>query len=147
MPATTPGLLSSSADRLHETVRRPEHYAAYNKIRYTKNGTRDSETTALLQWTRRVAPEAGLSEPFREAVPILGDDPEIERPVGSVPEACEAHGRIAGQLLGKARSAHTVDALVVAHAVEAGGAHILTGDRENLERLAASRPEVWIHTL
>ena len=67
--------------------------------------------------------------------------------VGSVPEAREAHGRTAGRLLGAARSSSTVDALVVAHAVEAGGAHILTGDRDDLERLAASHPEVWIQPL
>jgi predicted nucleic acid-binding protein len=71
----------------------------------------------------------------------------VLKAVGSVPEAREVHGRTAGRLLGAARSAHTVDALVVAHAVEAGGAHVLTGDREDLERLAASHPEVRIHPL
>ena len=67
--------------------------------------------------------------------------------VGSVPETREVHGRTAGRLLGAARSASTVDALVVAHAVEAGGGQILTGDREDLERLAAPHPEVWIQPL
>ncbi len=71
----------------------------------------------------------------------------VLKAVGSVAEAREVHGRIAGQLLGAARSAETMDALVLAHAVEAGGAHVLTGDRDDLERLAASHPEVWIHTL
>ena len=71
----------------------------------------------------------------------------VLKAIGSVPAAQEAHGRIAGQLLGSARSASTVDALVVAQAVEAGGAQILTGDREDLERLAAAHPEVWIHPL
>jgi predicted nucleic acid-binding protein len=71
----------------------------------------------------------------------------VLKAVGSVPVAREIHGRIAGQLLGAARSAATVDALVVAQAVEAGGAHILTGDREDLERLAIPHPEVWIHPL
>jgi predicted nucleic acid-binding protein len=71
----------------------------------------------------------------------------VLKAVGSVPEAREVHGRTAGRLLGAARSAHTVDALVVAHAVEAGGAHVLTGDREDLEKLAASHPEVRIHPL
>jgi predicted nucleic acid-binding protein len=71
----------------------------------------------------------------------------ILKAVGSVPEAREVHGRSAGRLLGAARSASTVDALVVAHAVEAGGAHILTGDRDDLERLAAPHLEVWIHSL
>jgi len=67
--------------------------------------------------------------------------------VGSVPEAREVHGRIAGQLLAAARSTETTDALVVAHAVNVGGAHVLTSDREDLVRLAASHPEVWIHEL
>jgi predicted nucleic acid-binding protein len=68
----------------------------------------------------------------------------VLKAVGTVPEAREAHGRTAGRLLGAARSASTVDALVVAQAVEAGGAQILTGDRDDLEQLAAPHPEVWI---
>ena len=71
----------------------------------------------------------------------------VLKAVGSVPEARETHGRTAGRLLGTARSSNTVDALVVAHAVEAGGAHVLTGDREDLERLALPHPEVWIQRL
>lgn len=71
----------------------------------------------------------------------------VLKAVGSVPETHEAHGRIAGRLLGAARSSGTVDALVVAQAVERGGAHILTGDRDDLERLAALHPEVWIQAL
>lgn len=71
----------------------------------------------------------------------------VLKAVGSVPETLEIHGRIAGRLLGLGRSAHTVDALVVAHAVAAGGAQILTGDRDDLERLAAPHPEVLIHPL
>lgn len=71
----------------------------------------------------------------------------VLKAVGTVPEAREVHGRIAGSLLGAARSVATVDALVVAHAIEDGGAHVLTGDREDLVRLAAPHPEVWIHVL
>ena len=71
----------------------------------------------------------------------------VLKAVGSVPVAREAHGRTAGRLLGAARSTGTVDALVVAQAVEGGGAHILTGDREDLEGLAAPHPEVWIQPL
>jgi predicted nucleic acid-binding protein len=67
--------------------------------------------------------------------------------VGSIPGTLEVHGRTAGRLLGTARSAATVDALVVAHAVVAGGAQILTSDRQDLERLAAPHPEVWIQPL
>ena len=68
----------------------------------------------------------------------------VLKAVDAVPEIHEEHGRRAGQLLGTASSAATVDALVVAQAVLAGGAHILTGDTEDLERLAAPHPEVWI---
>ena len=71
----------------------------------------------------------------------------VLKAIGSVPEAREMHGRTAGRLLGAARSNATVDALVVAQAIEAGGAQILTGDREDLERLAAAHPEVWIQPL
>jgi predicted nucleic acid-binding protein len=71
----------------------------------------------------------------------------VLKAVGPVPEAREVHGRRAGQLLGTARLASTVDALVVAHAVEAGGAQVLTGDPDDLGRLAASHPEVWIQPL
>ena len=71
----------------------------------------------------------------------------VLKAVGSVPEAREVHGRTAGRLLGAARSTGTVDALVVAHAVEAGGAHILTGDPDDLGRLSEPHPEVVIHPL
>ena len=71
----------------------------------------------------------------------------ILKAVGSIPDAREAHGRTAGRLLGIAGTVHTIDALVVAQAVESGSAQILTGDREDLERLASPHPEVWIQTL
>lgn len=71
----------------------------------------------------------------------------VLKAVGSVPETREVHGGTAGRLLGAARSVHTVAALVVAHAVEAGGARVLTGDLEDLERLSAPHPEVHIHAL
>jgi predicted nucleic acid-binding protein len=71
----------------------------------------------------------------------------VLKAVGSIPDLRELHGRTAGELLGASRTAHTVDALVVAQAIAAGGAQILTGDREDLERLAARHPEVWIQPL
>lgn len=71
----------------------------------------------------------------------------VLKAIGSVAETRERHGRTAGRLLGLARSTSTVDALVVAQAVEAGGAHILTGDPDDLKRLAAPHPEVWIEPL
>ncbi len=67
--------------------------------------------------------------------------------VDAVPPTTEAMGRTAGELLGRARSSATVDALIVAQAVTAGGAQVLTGDPLDLEALAASHPEVWIQPL
>lgn len=71
----------------------------------------------------------------------------VLKAVGAISETRESHGRTAGRLLGSARSSHTIDAIVVAHAVEEGGAHILTGDRDDLKRLATAHPEVQIHPL
>ncbi len=71
----------------------------------------------------------------------------VLKAVDEVPEATEALGRTAGRLLGEAKSSATVDSLIVAQAVAAGGAHILTGDPDDLEPLAARHPEVWIQRL
>lgn len=68
----------------------------------------------------------------------------VLKAVGSVPDAQEEHGRLAGQLLGDTGSSSTIDAFVVAQAIKAGGAHILTGDLDDLDRLAQRHPEVWI---
>ena len=68
----------------------------------------------------------------------------VLRTVGTVPDATEDVGRTAGRLLGETKSSATVDAMVVAQAVHAGGARILTGDVEDLERLAARHPEVSV---
>jgi predicted nucleic acid-binding protein len=67
--------------------------------------------------------------------------------IGNVTPTTETHGRIAGALLGEARSSSTIDALVVAHAVVGGGAVVLTGDLGDLGRLAASHPEVWVQSI
>lgn len=71
----------------------------------------------------------------------------VLKAVGSVPAAHERHGRTAGRLLAEAMSSSTIDALVVAHAVEAGGADILTGDADDLAALATPHPEVTIRAL
>jgi predicted nucleic acid-binding protein len=71
----------------------------------------------------------------------------VLKAVDAVPEATEEVGRTAGRLLGRAGSDATVDALVVAQAVHARGAHVLTGDADDLERLAAPHPEVRIQPL
>lgn len=67
--------------------------------------------------------------------------------IGEVTAADEDAGRLAGVLLGAARSSSTVDALVVASAIELGGGVVLTGDPDDFEPLAGGHPEVVICAL
>jgi predicted nucleic acid-binding protein len=92
-------------------------------------------------------PVVVVAETVRGTGPRDAPINRVLKAIGPIPDAREIHGRTAGGLLAAARSAETVDALVVAQAVVAGGAHILTGDRKDLDRLAAQHPEVWIHAL
>lgn len=71
----------------------------------------------------------------------------IIKAVGPARPVDEGTGRIAGGLLGQARSNGTVDAIVVASAIQLGGAVILTGDPEDLNLLASGHPDVVIHPL
>lgn len=71
----------------------------------------------------------------------------VLRAVGAVDRVTEAIGRTAGRLLGDAGSSATVGAIVVATAVEAGGAVVLTGDPSDLRRLAANHVGVVIEPL
>lgn len=77
-------------------------------------------------------------------------DAPVNRVIGAVGEVGvtdEATGRVAGALLGAAGSDGTIDALVVADAIERGGGVILTGDPDDLGRLAEGRSEVMIEAL
>ncbi len=71
----------------------------------------------------------------------------VLKSVAAVPATTEEIGRLAGELLGRARSTATADALVVAQAIQVGGAHVLTGDPQDLELLASQHPEVRIQAL
>lgn len=71
----------------------------------------------------------------------------VLKAVGAIDMADEAIGRTAGRLLGAAGSAATVDAIVVATAIEAGGAVVLTGDADDLGALASDDPSVIIEAL
>jgi len=71
----------------------------------------------------------------------------IIKAAGVVNGAGEGIGRVAGALLGAARSSSTVDAVVVATAIESGGGVILTGDPDDLDALASGHPEVVIEPL
>ncbi len=85
-----------------------------------------------------------------ETVRGTGKDAPVNRivkAVGEVTVADETTGRTAGALLGSAQSSSTVDAVVVASAIDAGGAVILTGDPGDLGALAAGHPDVVIQPL
>lgn len=71
----------------------------------------------------------------------------ILKAVGEVDVVTETMGRTAGRLLGAAGSSSTVDAIVVATAVEEAGAVILTGDPKDLGALASRHREVVIQVL
>jgi predicted nucleic acid-binding protein len=67
--------------------------------------------------------------------------------VGNVAPATEKIARSAGALLAMAKSAATIDSLVVAEAVHRGGGVVLTGDAGELASLASSHPEVVIQSM
>jgi predicted nucleic acid-binding protein len=71
----------------------------------------------------------------------------VIKAVGEVTIVDERAARSAGALLGATRSNSTVDAMVVASAVELGGGVVLTGDPDDLGALAADHPEVVISAL
>jgi predicted nucleic acid-binding protein len=77
-------------------------------------------------------------------------DASVHRVLNAVSDSLpidEAIGRRAGALLGRARRSDTVDAIVVAQAIESGGAGILTGDPLDLTTLADGERSVTIHAL
>jgi predicted nucleic acid-binding protein len=71
----------------------------------------------------------------------------VIKSVGDITDIDEGTGRTAGGLLGRARSDSTIDALVVASAISAGGGVIVTGDRNDLTSLSSGHPEVIVHAL
>jgi predicted nucleic acid-binding protein len=71
----------------------------------------------------------------------------VLKAVGDVPDTTPAVARCAGRLLGETQLSATIDALVVAHVVEAGGGVILTSDANDLSRLADAHPEVQIRAV
>jgi len=72
---------------------------------------------------------------------------QVIKAVGRVLSVNETTGRLAGRLLREANSAETVDALVVASTIEAGGGILLTGDPADIRPLAERNPEVQVQSL
>ena len=111
----------------------------------------DPRARATLAAAREADVEVSIpSAVVAETVRGSAEDASVNRvikAVGEVTAADEGTGRVAGALLGTARSTSTVDALVVASAIELGGGVVLTGDPDDLELLAGGHPEVVISAL
>ncbi len=111
----------------------------------------DLRARATLAAAREAGVEVSIpSVVIAETVRGSAKDAKVNRVIKSVGEVTapdEDTGRVAGVLLGAARSTSTIDALVVASAIELGGGIVLTGDPEDLEPLAEGHPEVVISPL
>lgn len=93
-------------------------------------------------------PSVVLAELYRND----GRDAAIDRLVGpviGVVTTGRRMARVAGGLLDRHRldSCHLVDAVVIATAVRLGGAVVLTGDPDDLQRLAADHSNVQVVAL
>ena len=94
-----------------------------------------------------VVPAVVVAETVRGHGPRDAPVNRVLSAVGNVAPATEDRARTAGALLAAAKSSATVDALVVAEAVRRPGGVVLTGDVDDLRRLARSNPEVIVQPL
>jgi predicted nucleic acid-binding protein len=92
-------------------------------------------------------PSVVVAETVRGRGPRDAPVDRVLSAVDSVLAADESAARTAGRLLGRARSSETIDALVVASAVELGGGRIVTGDPDDLRLLAGGTTGVAIHRI
>jgi hypothetical protein len=93
----------------------------------------------LVSEAREAVGTRGLSGYVNRA---LRQQLQRDRLAGLLEELEQENGPIEPRVMEEARRAWPAQA-----EREAGGALILTGDREDLQRLAATHPEVWVHTL
>ena len=111
----------------------------------------DQRARAMLATAREAGVEVAIpSVVVAETVRGSARDASVNRvikAVGEVTAADEKTGRAAGALLGAARSTSTVDALVVASAIELGGGVVLTADPDDLVSLAGDHSEVVVRAL
>jgi predicted nucleic acid-binding protein len=94
-----------------------------------------------------VLPAVVVAETVRGNGPRDAGVNRIVAAVGDVTNLDEATARLAGSLLAQAASNATVDALVVAEAVAGGGGVVLTGDADDIERLAGPHDHVLVQPL
>lgn len=111
----------------------------------------DLRARAVLAAAREAGVEVVIpSVVIAEAVRGSAKDAPVNRvvkAVGEVRPVSETTGRVAGALLGATGSTATIDALVVASAIELGGGVLLTNDPDDLEKLAGRHTEVVTRAL
>ena len=94
-----------------------------------------------------IVPAVVLAETVRGNGPRDAPVNRVLKAVGNVSPTSEDRARLAGALLGHSGGSATVDAVVVAEAVRRGGGVILTGDADDLGRLASGHALVVIQPL
>ena len=128
-----------------ETPGSPAGFANFGRSR------NDARARAELAAAREVGARVSIpSVVVAETVRGTAKDAAVNRVIKAVGETMafdEATGRVAGGLLGAIKSGSTLDAVVVATAISVGGAVILTGDPDDLGRIAAGHHEVLIEPL
>jgi len=92
-----------------------------------------------------LVPSVAVAETVRGRGPRDAPVNRILAAIDSVLVADEAAARTAGDLLGATGTDETIDALVVAGAILAGGGRILTSDPANIKKLARATPEITVH--
>jgi predicted nucleic acid-binding protein len=100
---------------------------------------------ALEAGAELLVPSVVIAETVRGHGPRDAPVNRVLAAVDSVLVSDEPTGRTAGRLLGETRSSGTVDALVVAGAIELGGGRILTSDPDDMRLLARGADGVAVH--
>jgi predicted nucleic acid-binding protein len=106
-------------------------------------------TAARREGAEVVVSAAVLAELYRGPRFDAAVDSVLARDVLVVRDVTRRVARIAGSLLARARmdSAHAIDAFVVSVAYEVGGGVILTGDADDLARLAGAHPSIEVASI
>jgi predicted nucleic acid-binding protein len=102
---------------------------------------------ARLRGARVVVPSVVVAETYRGG---RGPNAAVEHLLSTIDEiapASESTGREAGRLRATARANKTIDAIVIATALELGEADILTSDAKDLRALSPRTSAVQIHAL
>jgi predicted nucleic acid-binding protein len=102
---------------------------------------------AIDEGAKVFVPAVAVAETVRGRGPRDAAVNRVVAATDSVLTTDEASARTAGELLGATRSRSTIDALVVATAIHAGGARILTSDEQDFRRLSEGQEGLTIHAV